>query len=262
MLGALRVVSVQRGVDPRELTLVPFGGAGPVHGAQLARLAGISTMLVPPLPGVLSALGFLLADIRQVFTRTRVALIGVLDLDHYNRELASLVAEAARWLEREAVPPEDRRIEIALDLRYHGQAYELTIPVGASLPLDVRTWRDAGERFHVEHKRRYGFDQRFAQVEVVTLRVTAIGVLPTPGFAFDDLAGPDATAALVDRRPVLFGDGVVEAAHFQRSALRPGNRINGPAIVLQDDCTTLIHPGQSLLVDQRHNLIVNVGGAR
>jgi N-methylhydantoinase A len=139
MLGALRVVSVQRGLDPRDLVLVPFGGAGPVHGGQLARFAGIGTMLVPALPGVLSALGFLLADVKQVFTLTRVGTVGKLDVNAYNEDLARLVAEAAAWLDREGVGPPDRTVEIALDLRYQGQAYELPMP--ATAPLDAAAWR-------------------------------------------------------------------------------------------------------------------------
>src|SRR5581483_1555583 len=125
MLGALRVVSVQRGVDPRDLVLVPFGGAGPVHGAALAHLAGIGTMVVPPAPGVLSALGFLLADVKNAYPLTRVGLIGHLDVDNYARDLAGLIAQADAWLESEGVPPAARAVECALDLRYQGQSYEL-----------------------------------------------------------------------------------------------------------------------------------------
>jgi N-methylhydantoinase A len=257
MLGALRVVSVQRGLDPRELALVPFGGAGPVHGGQLARLAGIGTMLVPALPGVLSALGFLLADVKQVFTQTRVGLIGALDIDSYNTELARLIETAGAWLERENVPPADRTVEIALDLRYKGQAYELPITVRDQ--LDVTAWEQAAVRFHAEHKRRYGFDQPFAQIEVVTLRITAVGALPKPEFRRGSDAGPDASAARVDARPVYFDGSWIETAVYERARLLPGNHIDGPALILQPDCTTVLHPGQSLRVDSLTNLVVTTG---
>src|SRR5215207_349355 len=134
MLGALRVVSVQRGIDPRELALVPFGGAGPVHGAELARLAGIDTMLVPPSPGVLSALGFLLADVKQVFTLTRVGLIGQLDASAYQRDFDQLIAEATAWLDREGLPESDRAIEVALFFFKQKTAYE--IPIRVKQPLN------------------------------------------------------------------------------------------------------------------------------
>jgi N-methylhydantoinase A len=257
MLGALRVVSVQRGLDPRELVLVPFGGAGPVHGAQLARLAGIGTMLVPALPGVLSALGFLLADVRQVFTQTRVGQIDSLDVDAFNDLIAQLQTAAASWLDREGVPVADRVMEIALDLRYRSQAYEL--PIAVSAPLDAAAWRAAGERFHAEHKRRYGFDQPFAAVEVVTVRVTAIGNLPKPKFAALPDEGPDASWARTGGRPVYFAGAWQETICYERRKLRHGNLIPGPAVIEQPDCTTVIHPRQCARVDARTNLIVTTG---
>ncbi len=254
MLGALRVVSVQRGLDPRELTLVPFGGTGPVHGGALARLAGIETMLVPPAPGVLSAVGFLLSDIRQVFTLTRLGLIGSLDVAAYDAEFARLAAAADEWLAREGVPPADRAIEAAVDLRYQGQAYELPIRVGQ--PLDAVGWDEAARQFHAEHKRRYGYDQSMAGVEVVTLRVSAIGALPKPDFPRRPLGEPDASDAVIDRKPVVFADGAIAAPVYERSRLHPGARFVGPALVVQPDCTTVLHPGQQANVDAFGNLIV------
>ena len=257
MLGALRVVSVQRGIDPRELVLVPFGGAGPVHGTELARLCGIGTMMVPAAPGVLSALGFLLADVKNVFTLTRVGLIGDLDVDAYNEDLARLIAQAGEWLAREGVPPDDREVQVALDLRYQGQAYELPVTIPAR--LDAAGWRDAAARFHVEHRRRYGFDQPFARVEVVTLRVTAVGNLPKLTFEPAPEGDPDASHAVVSDGAVYFDGRFHATRHYDRGRLRPGNRISGPAIVVQADCTTVLGPGQSLRVDGYGNLIVRTG---
>jgi N-methylhydantoinase A len=256
MLGALRVVSVQRGIDPRELALVPFGGAGPLHGAELARLAGIATMLVPPSPGVLSALGFLLADIKQVFTLTRVGLVGQLDAEAYQRDLDQLIAAAMAWLEREGVPPPDQAIEVALDLRYRGQAYEL--PIRVSLPLDTAAWQAAASRFHGEHKRRYGYDQSSVPVEIVTLRVTAIGVLPKPALERHEVTATDAESALLGHGRVIFAEGGLETPLYERTRLEPGACLTGPAVIMQPDCTTLIHPGQEATVDGFGNLIVGV----
>jgi N-methylhydantoinase A len=258
MLGALRVVSVQRGIDPRELALVPFGGAGPVHGAELARLAGIATMLVPPSPGVLSALGFLLADVKQVFTLTRVGLVGQLDEAAYQRELDRLIVDATAWLRREGIPAEDRAIEVALDLRYRGQAYEL--PIRVRLPLDAAAWQEAAKDFHAEHKRRYGYDQRAVAVEVVTLRVTAIGTLPKPVFTPHETGPADAEAALIERRPVIFAQGALETPLYARARLLPGACFSGPALIVQPDCTTLIHPGQAVTADPFGNLVVATAG--
>jgi N-methylhydantoinase A len=254
MLGALRVVSVQRGIDPRDLVLVPFGGAGPVHGAELARLCGIDTMLVPAVPGVLSALGFLLADVKNVFTLTRVGQVDDLDLNAYNADLARLVRQAGEWLEREGVGPEDREVQVALDLRYRGQAYEL--PVITPALLDAAVASSAVERFHAEHRRRYGYDQPFARVEVVTLRVTAIGNRPKLAFAPQPEEGPDAAAAVISTGEVYFDGKFHPTKHYDRSRLRPGNHVTGPAIIVQPDCTTVLAPGQKLQVDALGNLIV------
>jgi len=257
MLGALRVVSVQRGIDPRDLVLVPFGGAGPVHGAELARQCGIGTMMVPAAPGVLSALGFLLADVKNLFTLTRVGLIGNLDIDAYNRDLARLIDQASAWLHREGVAPDDREIQVALDLRYKGQAYEL--PVVMPGRFDAAVWRSAAERFHIEHNRRYGYDQPFAQIEVVTLRVTAIGNLPKLTFAPQPAASADAAAAVISTSAVYFDGDYHDCIFYDRSRLHPGNQIAGPAIIVQDDCTTVLGLGQSLIVDTIGNLIVRTG---
>jgi N-methylhydantoinase A len=256
MLGALRVVSVQKGIDPRDLTLVPFGGAGPVHGTELAALLGINTVLVPAAPGVLSALGFLLSDVRNVFTLTRVGTVGQLDVELYNRELRGLIEQANAWLESEGVPQDDREIEIALDLRYAGQAYELPIRVAAH--IDAAEWGALPARFNAEHKLRYGFDQPFAKIEVVTLRVTAIGNLPKLRMEPQTEQGTDAAAALVATRQVYF-DGWQDAQVYDRGRLRPGNRFAGPAIVTQSDCTTVLAPGQQLRVDGFGNLVIQTG---
>ncbi len=257
MLGALRVVSVQRGIDPRDLVLVPFGGAGPVHGAELARLCGIGTMMVPAVPGVLSALGFLLADVKNVFTLTRIGVIGDLDVGAYNADLARLIGQAGEWLVREGIPADDREVQIALDLRYQGQAYELTIDVPARLDRDA--WQNAAERFHLEHKRRYGYDQPFAKIEVVTLRVTAVGNLPKLSFTAQPEEGTDATGAILSTAPVYFDGRYQDTPFYDRARLRPGNRFTGPAIVVQSDCTTVLGPGDSVRVDGFGNLIVSVG---
>ncbi len=253
MLGALRVVSVQRGIDPRDLALVPFGGAGPVHGCELADLLGVETVLVPSAPGVLSALGFLLSDARNVFTRTRVGTVGELDTALYNEDLTSLIEQATEWLAAEGIPEEHREIEIALDMRYAGQAYELPIKVEA--PLTEETWQAAPQRFHAEHQQLYGFDQPFARIEVVNLRVTAIGNLPKLHLEPQPEQGTDSSAARIDTRPVYFEDWQ-DTGIYDRDLMKPGNEVDGPAIVTQTDCTIVIPPGRKIRVDGFGNLVI------
>lgn len=253
MLGALQVVSVQRGIDPRELTLVPFGGAGPLHSGELARQLGMKSTLVLPTPGVLSALGFLLADITQVFTRTRIGVVGDLDIAAYNSDLQDLVARGTEWLIREGVPEAQRRIEVTVDLRYSGQAFEITLPV--SLPLDAAAFTKLASDFHAEHKRRYGFDQN-AQVEVVTLRVTMIGMLPKLTVEPLEMAGPESDHAKIDERPIYLEGAFHTASIYDRTKLQPGNQLVGPAVVVQPDCTTLVIVGQKLTIDQYGNMLI------
>jgi N-methylhydantoinase A len=257
MLGALRVVSVQRGIDPADLVLVPFGGAGPVHGAELARLAGIDTMMVPATPGVLSALGFLLSDVKNVFSLTRVGLIGELDAQAYNQSISELIDSGQQWLDAEAVDPKDQEVEISVDLRYRGQAYELPISIPPS--LDEAAWENAAQRFHEEHKRRYGFEQPFIGVEVVTIRVSAIGNLPKMKLRQMEEVGRNSDQARTGMMSVYFSDQWVESGLYDRLLLHTGNEVVGPAIITQPDCTTVIAPGQTMKIDGFGNMIIKTG---
>jgi N-methylhydantoinase A len=129
-----------------------------------------------------------------------------------------------------------------------------------NVPLDAMAWNDAAMRFHEEHKRRYGYDQRAVPVEVVTLRVTAIGSLPKPVLERREPGPSTAEQAIIGREPVIFAEGALDTPHYERSLLDPGARLTGPALILQPDCTTLIHPGQRVTVDGFGNLLVASGG--
>jgi N-methylhydantoinase A len=188
---------------------------------------------------------------------TRVGLIGQLDEGAYRRDLDQLFTDATTWLDREGVPESDRTIEVALDLRYRGQAYEF--PIRVKLPLEEAGWREAAAQFHDEHKRRYGYDQRSVPVEVVTLRVTATGILPKPALERRELGPADARGAMIDQVSVIFAEGTLETLVYERSALAPGATLTGPALIVQPDCTTVIHPGQTANVDAFGNLIVATG---
>ena len=247
MLGALRVVSVQRGLDPRELVLVPFGGAGPVHGAQLARLAGIDDAR-PVRPGVLSALGFLLADVEQVFTQTRVGLVGALDVRSYNRRSRAAggrgrpsgwIAKGYRRVIALSTSPSTcatagRRMNCRSE-----SGHRLTPPPGKP-PAAIPSSSIRGAMDTISHCR----------VEVVTFRVTAIGALPKPRIERRSLdrRGEDATSST--RAPA----GLFRWERWKRLFLTGrcfdrGTCIAGPALIVQPDCTTVIHPGQSAQVD-------------
>ncbi len=231
MVGAIRVVSVERGHDPRDFTLVPFGGAGPLHGTALAELLGISTVLIPPAPGVLCAEGLLGADLKAEFHRT-LPRAGKPDDVAANALVAVLRAEAEAWLAEEQVMPADRVYETVALMRYEGQGGELAVPWENVAATAVSAFRAA-------HQALYGFTMDVA-VELVTLRVEATGRMPAP--VMPRIAAA-AMPAADDMRQVHFAGGTMATPVFDREKLGAGTKFAGPAIVTQLDATTLVPPG-------------------
>src|SRR5262249_49210578 len=179
MVGAIRVVSVERGHDPRAFSLLPFGGAGPLHGGALARLLGIPTIVVPPAPGGLSAPRLLVSSLKAEVTRTALQKAGALDEREVARVFATLDGEARAWLDQEAVPHAARRIAWYASLRYQHQGFELTVPWDGS-EVSAAAAAATVAAFHRLHERLYTFAQEDTPVEFVTFRVDARGVLPAP----------------------------------------------------------------------------------
>jgi N-methylhydantoinase A len=261
MARAIRTVSVGRGHDPRRFALVAFGGAGPLHACRLAELLDIPTVIVPARPGVLSTWGLLDTDIRSTFVRTvgpgHRRLAGA---ESRGGELEAawieLERRAQEWLEDEQVPPEGRRFERGADLRYEHQSFELTCPLGAG-PLTAARLRDLVATFHAEHRRLYSYDLPAAPVELVNLRLTAVGALPRREDRPSAPAPSRVASAVAGRRPVHFrGVGFVSTPCYAREALRPGVTLEGPALVEQDDATPLVAPGFRGRVDAALNLIL------
>ncbi|HLJ19966.1 MAG TPA: hydantoinase/oxoprolinase family protein, partial [Stellaceae bacterium] len=254
MVGAIRVVSVERGHDPRDFVLLPFGGAGPLHGTSLARLLGIKTILVPPSPGVLSALGLLVASVRSEFSRTALQTPPRYDLPGMAEVFAGLQREAETWLEHERVPREHRSTRWQASLRYLHQGFELTVPWGGDAVTDAGVERTVAA-FHELHERLYTFNQPDTPVQIVTLRVTAEGALPRPAIPELPRAGAAAEAE-VGRQSVDFGGEVRPTPILDRARLGAGARIKGPAILTQLDSTTVLYPGQTAEVHAFGSLIV------
>ncbi len=238
MVGAIRVVSVERGHDPRDFSLVPFGGAGPLHGCALADLLGITTVLIPPAPGVLCAEGLLAADLRAEFQRAMPSAgtpagtpDDTADDTAARAIIAALRTEAAAWFDEERVPAADRGLEDIALMRYEGQGGELAV-----------AWAGNGAAttaaFDAAHQALYGFTLN-APIELVTLRVEATGRLPPPV-----IAAPAAVAgAATGSRIVHFASGTQNATVFDRASLPPCATFAGPAILTQLDATTLVPPG-------------------
>ena len=232
MVGALRVVSVERGHDPRDFALVAFGGAGPLHGTALASLLGVRTVVVPRHPGVLCAQGLLAADLGAEFTRSlRHGQAGS------DAAVASafeeLEASARAWFAEEAVPRDARSTAPVVLMRYAGQGSELPVPWRGSIAA-------AEADFAASHRALYGFDLPEGVPELVTLRIEARGLLPAPAAT---ILAPGKGARPRGSHRMHLADGPCEAAIYERGELGAGDAFAGPAIVLQFDATTLVPPG-------------------
>ncbi|RKT82254.1 N-methylhydantoinase A [Saccharopolyspora antimicrobica] len=242
MARALRKVSTERGVDPAGLALVAYGGAGPLHATALARELGCPAVVVPPAPGVLSALGLLLAPPRFEASRTVLADAG----DDLSQTWSELAEEAWRELEKQGVTTDISLSKVA-DMRYAGQSHELRV--------DVDDETGTAELLHAAHREAYGYEIRDERVEVVTVRVVAQGepVLAAPPGDWEQ-GSPERE----HDREIGIGDQVVRARVVARAALRPGDEITGPALVEQPDTTTLLGDGEAAVVDDAENLVVRL----
>jgi N-methylhydantoinase A len=255
MFGALRLVTVQQGLDPTQFALVAFGGAGPLHGNAMAQLARCYPVIVPPTPGVLSALGFLYSDVKNEFAQTAVRMIGDSDPGQIADILLRLGRDAVRWLRDEGIDEPNQRVRYEADVRYFRQGYEFSLEIDPNL-IASGGLDDLAARFGLAHERLYGF--RLAQpVELVNLRAIGTGMIQKVEFPKFEREAPDSSAALVEQQSVYFHGQSISANVYDRNLLRAGNRIRGPAIVIQMDSTTVIHPGHVGVIDEYLNILIN-----
>jgi N-methylhydantoinase A len=254
MFGALRLVTVQKGLDPRDFALVAFGGAGPMHGNAMAMLAGCYPAIVPPTPGVLSALGFLYSDVKNEFAQTYVRNIGDVDLGQVGDILGRLGREARVWLREEGIEEARQRLRYEADVRYFRQGYEFSLEIDPER-LGSGGLSDLAGRFGLAHERIYGFklDQ---PVEFVNLRAVGVGAVQKIDLPKFEKEGPDAAAAIVEQHRAYFDGSFSSVNVYDRTRLRAGNRIRGPAIVAQMDATTVIYPNHSGEVDEYLNILI------
>jgi N-methylhydantoinase A len=257
MANAVRVVTVRRGVDPRELALVPFGGAGPLHGSELAHELGIPTIAVPPSPGLLCALGLLVEDLRTDVVRTHLALLEAELIPILDREFISMEADALRWLDRESVPEARRHLERWVDLRFVGQNFELHVPVPDAVWIEgVGELR---QRFVRAHEEVYGFAVADEPIQVVNLRLVARGATEPPKLARLPRAAIGPPSVPIATRDVYLddSDGFVPCPVYNRDHLLAGQRFAGPAVIEQFDSTTWVLPGQEVEVNEVGFLVLS-----
>jgi len=251
MADQIRLVTIKRGYDPRQFALVVLGGAGPVHGAALAAEMGMAEVLVPEAPGVLAAFGLLSAAIEHHHARTQQSRTDAADLPDVNDCLADLDAAGRARMREEGVPAREVRVAYAADMRYVGQAYELEVPI--EVPLTRERVAEIVAAFHATHERIYGYARPQQLVEFVNFRAVHTYPLPRPVVRPAARAsGTLADARLGERR--AYFDGYVPTTLYERARLPLGARLTGPAIVEQDDTTTVIPPGVTALVDEAGNL--------
>ena len=257
MARAIRVISVQRGHDPRDYTLVAFGGAGPLHAAQLAKELEIRRILVPRSPGILCAMGLLLTDLRADFATTRLRTMTSAALPDVEEALATLRQQAEAWFVAEAIAPEARQTARTVDMRYAGQNYELSVPVPEGA-ITRATLDRLAEGFAEAHKRMYGFVADDEPVQLVTFRIEATGLVRKATFQPRPMGGADASRAMIGHRDVWLSEaaGFVSCPVYDREQLDAGNRIAGPAIIEQMDTTTVVPPGMTARVEPYLNLIL------
>ena len=251
MEAAIRVISVERGLDPRAFTLVAFGGAGPLHACELAEALRIPHVLIPTTPGVLSALGMLVADTLKDYVRTVMVRIEHAQ-EVISSTLATLEAQGRYDLSREGVSADKLVIERYLDLRYVGQSYELTIPFAGDSA-------QAAKQFHSTHERRFGYSDPDERIQVVNVRLKARGIVDLPVLERQSII-PEANAEPVMTSRVTFaahnGPVTYEVPVYERSSLQPGTVLAKPAIITQYDTTTVVPPAWSAYVDAIGNLIL------
>jgi N-methylhydantoinase A len=254
MQEAIKAISTMRGHDLRDFMLLAFGGAGPVHAGRIARDLGMAGVIVPRYPGVFSAIGLLVSDVKHDYVQSKLMPLSEVTPEAVNATFERLAAQARAELGDDGFSPEHVRIERALDMRYAGQGYEVAMPcpVRPLEPADLPRLRLA---FDQQHKQMSGHMAPDEPVEIVSYRVRGTGLVPPVQMPKFKRAGTTLADALRTRRRVVFDEGAVECPVYQREQLDVGLSIAGPAVLEQLDCTTVIGPGEVARIDEWKNLI-------
>jgi N-methylhydantoinase A len=255
MVRAIRSVSVERGYDVREFTLLAFGGAGPLHACEVADQLGIREVLIPPSPGTLCSLGLLMADTKFDLSQTKIMAGSASNLKEICRQFTELVEAGTALLDRERVPRERRCFTGSIDIRYVRQNFEINIPVPEG-EMDEKKLDQVIAAFHKEHKRSYGYCNEKAPVQLINFRISAIGIIDKPSLAEMSRTRSAAEPKPFEKRRVLFQDQVeyIETGVYNRSDFKPGGSLEGPVILEQMDSTLIVPPNWKLNADNYGNL--------
>jgi len=252
MVGALRMVLTERGLDPRDFTLLAFGGAGPVHVSDLMELANIPSGIVPNYPGQFSAFGFIMTDARVDLERSARMTSKTFDREHANNVMTTLTREAIQALEAQGY---DKNIEVyrSLEMRYLGQNHELEVPIGFE-EFDTQTIGAIWEQFHAAHKARFNFDIPGETIELISIKITAVSVGEKPDLPILDPASGNAKPSA--ERTVIFDDGPHATPVYQRDTLRAGHTFTGPVVIEEPASVTVVRPGHPVRIDRYGNILI------
>jgi N-methylhydantoinase A len=263
MANAIRSKTVQKGIDPRDYALVAFGGAGPLHGAEVARMLGIPEVIVPPYPGITSAMGLLTTDLKYDIVRTEFQVSTDFDYERLNGEFRAMKEALVAQFAADGIAAKAIRFERHADARYVGQGYELRVGIADGALTHAAMKKTLGE-FHAVHKREYGHAFADSPVEIVNIRLTGIASAPKIG-KFKPGKGGTLGDALVKRGRSAFRHRdklrAFDTAFYRRERLPLKTAIKGPAIILQTDSTTVVPPGCTITADESGNLLLKVGAA-
>jgi N-methylhydantoinase A len=247
MAEALKIVSVQRGHDPRDFALAAFGGAGPLHAAALADELGLSDVICPPIPGAFSALGLVSTDLKRDYVRTLYTTVGAADPAAVEAAFVDLERKGAAMLERAGVAPERRRFERSVDARYPQQSHELVVGMPPRT-IDKAVLSEIADSFHDRHKHTYGHDNRSELVQIVSIRVAAIGAIPP--LTIRDRVAPVGADGIKGRRQVWFrATGATDAVIYERRRMPAGFTAPSPAVIESLESTILVPPGWQAKMD-------------
>ena len=263
MVRAIRTISVERGHDPRQFVLMAFGGAGPLHARDVADSLGITEILIPAAPGIVCAQGLVVSDIKEDFVTSQRTTVDADSHPSLVAQVKALLGQTDAWFEREQIEAEHRLLELSLDARYVGQNFELSVPIAtgsAIVPNAIPSHAELRERFFAVHEQAYGYFNPDGPIEVINFRLTARGRL----YRVDEAQGTTVdggSAEPIGARAIYFDhEACVSSSVYQRSSLKTGQSITGPAVIEQLDTTTLIYPDDRAVVDRAGNLVIGIGG--
>jgi N-methylhydantoinase A len=262
MVRAVRSISVERGHDPRDFALMAFGGAGALHAGDVARELEMREIIVPPAPGILCAQGLVVSDLKEDFVATRRLPYDAETLAAVAGDLADLRGRAEAWFAEEGIAMADRSLRIAFDMRYVRQNFELTVPwveIEGGVEPDMSSLEALRARFYELHERTYGHYTETDPIEIVNIRVAAVGRAAPEQKTTAGEAGTSEPSPIGSRAVWFAAEASVETPVYERASLSAGQSVRGPAVVEQLDALTVIHPGDLARVDAHGNLIIEVG---